>query len=292
MDELVFKIEHKYRPYTDELNQTENSRVYKAQDLVLCKDVCIKEIHIPGVNKWEIERNLEMVRSEARTMVRVSEKTRLVPSIHLTYYDSAKRTFYIVMDWVVGKTLDNFIGDTPERVCESEFLKWIDELCEILNIMGRMNISHKDVKPKNIIIDSSRRLHLLDFGISVSLPNKIDGTPHYKAPEMETSRTVKRDKVDVFSVGVIMYEYFAKKLPIKGSEYAQTSVRNNNQDWDVFVAPNTYNPHIDDRISFLIKMCMQKDPIKRLEIGRLKQEIKSLRRVRNFNADKIERRRT
>ncbi len=276
MDELVFSMQHRFRPYENTI--TDNSLIYKAQDLELQRDVCIKEIPVPfDANGRNLERNLNIVSREVRTLVRVSEMTGSVPSIHLTYFDKEKRKLYIVMEWIEGRTLDEFIAPDNQRVRPGELLAWMEQLCDILAIMARKNIYHKDIKPKNIIIDMHRRLRLLDFGLSSSLPNKVDGTPCYRAPEMETAKTVNRDKVDVFSIGVILYQYYAKKLPMKGREYAQKSFRNYNEDWDLFMEPKEFDDSIPERMNTLIKDCMQKDHEKRPDIFALQRQIRFLK---------------
>lgn len=278
LNDFIFTINHKYRPYPDTVINTGNSIIYKVQDLDLRKDICIKEVHIAGRQNVDVSRNVEKAMSEARTMVKVREKTSAVPTIYLTYYDEKNRKLFIVMDWIKGKTLDNYIGSGVLRITEIEFLTVIEELCFALREMSNMKIYHKDIKPQNIILDSNKRLHLVDFNISVSLPNKIEGTPLYRAPEMETSKSVTRNKVDVFSIGVIMYQYYTGKIPKKGFEYAQKSIRRDNADWDIFVQPKEINNKINESANSIITNCMQKDVNKRYDIRKLLYEIKSYKR--------------
>ena len=278
MDDFVFRIKHVYRPYEETRVSTGHSVIYKAQDLNLKKDVCIKEVHISGERPEEVRRNLDEAMKEARTMVQVSERTPAVPAIHLTYFDENKKTLYIVMDWVSGDTLDKYMGDGSTRARDDEFLGWIEELCDILGIMADLRIFHKDIKPENIIIDHKKKLHLLDFNISASLPNKLEGTASYKAPEMETSATVKRDKSDIFSIGIIMYQYFCRKLPQKGREYGQKSVRRSSPDWEFFIQPRDIDPLIPGRINNIIMNCMQKNPEIRMNIYQLKKNIFSAKK--------------
>jgi len=290
MNEISFTIEHKYRVYPDSVINTDNSVIYKAQDIQLQRDVCIKEIRVMGDTKKDLERNLNKALSEARSMIKIAEKTNAIPNVYLHYYDSKTQKLYIVMDWINGKTLDKLIEPEPGRVDEFEFLGWMEELCSILLTMSGLKMYHKDIKPENIIIDKKKKLHLMDFNISVSLPNKIEGTPIYRAPEMETSKTVTRDKVDVFSIGVILYQFYTGRIPKKGSEYAQKSIRRYNADWDLFVQPKEINEKIPDKINSLIVYCMQKDPNKRYDIGKVLHEIKAYRREMRMHGEKNRRR--
>lgn len=278
MNDLIFSIQHIYRPYSDNITETDNSIIYRAQDLNLAKDVCIKKIVIPGTSEAELKRNYQKALSEARTMVKVSSRTSAVPSIHLTYYDSKESNLFIVMDWVQGNTLNAYIEEGPQKVSEFEFVTWIEELCAILSTMSELNIYHKDIKPENIIVDSFRKVHLIDFNISVSLPNKIEGTPFYRAPEMETSTSLSRNKVDVFAIGVILYKYYTNKVPSKGSEYGQKSIRNKNPEWDLFIHPKELNAKMAERMDAIITDCMRKDPTNRSSIKTLHRDIKNYKR--------------
>lgn len=274
MSKLSFNIEHNYLLHDEDRVTTDYSVIYRAQDLVLRKDVCIKEVRIAGQMRDEIQQNLNNAILEARKMVQVSERSKAVPAVHLTYFDKESKKFYIVMDWIAGDTLDRFIGNGSTRANEWQFLTWMEDLCEVLITMSREKIYHKDIKPANLIIDRRERLHLLDFSISASLPNKVEGTPFYKAPEMENASTVKRDKVDIFSIGVMMYQYYTGKIPRYGSEYGQRSLRHRNTDWDVFVYPNEINPDVSERVNGIIANCMQKNPDKRMDIWTLKKQIR------------------
>ena len=282
LSDLVFTINHIYRPYPDSVIKTINSTIYKAQDLDLKRDVCIKEVNIAGEKDKEVRQNLKKAMSEASTMIKIRGKTDAVPTIYLTYYDEEKRKLYIVMDWIIGNTLDYYINSNRMCFDEKKFLKWIETLCDVLKEMSGQKLYHKDIKPQNIIIDNNEKLHLLDFNISVSLPNKLEGTPLYRAPEMETSKSVRRDKVDVFSIGVILYQYYTGKIPMKGSEYAQTSKRKYNKDWDYFVPPKEIKRTVSESMNKIIVNCMQKDVEKRYEIRDVKHEIQGyLRKLRN-----------
>lgn len=288
MNDFRFPIEHVYRPYPESVIRTENSVIYKAQDLDFQRDVCIKEVSIAGRTAGEKKKNLEKALSEARTMVKVTGKTESVPAIYLVFHDPDASKIFIVMDWINGRSLGEFIADTPGRVKEFEFITWMEELCSTLAVMSEpeLKIYHKDIKPDNILIDTAHKLHLMDFNISVSLPNRIEGTPLYKAPEMETSKTVNRDKVDVFSIGVILYQYYSKKIPVKGREYGQRSILRDNDDWDIFIHPKENVPDMSEHMDRIITNCMQKDARKRYDIKQLLYEIRAYKREISRNGKK------
>ena len=76
------------------------------------------------------------------------------------------------------------------------------------------NIAHLDIKPQNIIIDETLNIKLIDFSISIDYRDKnmiklpANGTPHYIAPEVEHSKTIRTkdfEKVDLYSLGVMLF---------------------------------------------------------------------------------------
>lgn len=256
--EISFSKEHRYRCITDTKIETGCSTICQAQDLDLNRDVCIKMVKISGQNKKEVNLRLEKAMLEIKAMVRISEHTDRVPIIYETFFDETNLTLYIVMQWISGCSLKDKMG-----VSEIQFIRWMIDLCDVLSLMERRHLYHKDIKPANIMINSKNELYLIDFNISVSTPNRIEGTVHYKAPEMDyDSKYMGREKVDMFAVGVMMYEYYAKEVPKRTKEYAKNSERGSFE-WDLFVEPIQKNPNIPTEINEIIIKCMKLDPKQR-----------------------------
>ena len=78
---------------------------------------------------------------------------------------------------------------------------------------------HRDIKPENLIFDSKGFLHITDFGISRKFQNlpltELSGTPCYMAPEI-LMKTGHSYSVDIYAMGIIMYEFMTGKRPYKG----------------------------------------------------------------------------
>ena len=276
-NELSIPITHRLSIYQDSHFDTDNSTIFMAQDLNTMSDVCVKSVKISGEGKREKEQNLERAKSEARMLGWLSCKTRHVPSLRYTYFDKASSNLYIVMDLLHGDTLECFMGDSVKRVSDRQFITWMIELCTILEYLEQRHGAHKDVKPANIIIDKERKLNLIDFNITSSLANKTEGTPGYRAPEMEPGLSVgKRTKVDMFSIGVIMYEFFAGKRPVKGKDYA-TSALAEGEEWSRFTEPKQINPEISQELNDIIITCMKRHPDNRYRgIKELKHHLTTL----------------
>ena len=215
-------------------------------------------IDIQGENRNEKTKNYNKAYSEVKAMISLSEENLPIPSIYETYYDETHSKLYIMMDWIKGDTLAKHM-DVPEM----KLIQWMIDLCDVLDTMERKHIYHKDIKPNNIMIDSKGRLFLIDFNISISTPNLIEGTVNYKAPEMAAdSKYVGREKVDMFSIGVILYEYYTGIIPTRGNEYAKNRSRGPFE-WDKYTYPKEKNADISDEVNEIIARCMKLDPKQR-----------------------------
>jgi len=88
---------------------------------------------------------------------------------------------------------------------------YVDQICQALQFIHKYNVIHRDLKPENILIDKEGNLKLADFGWS----NFVDeihtkretycGTLDYLAPEMIIGNHAHDYRVDIWSVGVLIY---------------------------------------------------------------------------------------
>ncbi len=214
--DLKFTENHCYR-YDEASHVTPNSELYKALDLTLNRTVALKKVIIQGNTPRERKENLKRAQQEVKTMVQIGELTAKIPNIYGTYYEEKENALFIVMQWINGETLADKIKRSTSL---SMFLRWMQELCQILDVMAKKNFQHKDIKPENIMFNQNNDLYLIDFNISVSVPNQMEGTLYYKAPEMDYgSITTARDKADMFSIGVMMYQFVTGRIPARMMDY-------------------------------------------------------------------------
>lgn len=272
--ELNFTIKHRYLIQEETRIETENSAIYKAIDVEMGRNICVKQIRIQGANDREVKVNLSVALTEVKTMVEIGDQTSRVPTIYETYFDPADKMLYIIMQWIEGKDLSKLMN-----VPELQFIRWMISLCDILSIMENKKLYHKDIKPGNIRINQENELFLIDFNLSISTSNRVDGTLHYKAPEMDmNSKYMGRDKVDMFAIGVMLYEYYTKEVPKKTIDYAKNRQRGNFE-WDVFIEPIEKNSSMKKGINDIIVRCMKLDAKQRYRnMNELKYELKNVER--------------
>lgn len=268
----------RYQLSEDSKIETLTGGLYRAQDLELGRTVAVKQVKIAGETPMQRRKNYEKARSEVQALIRIGDENVRVPKVYATHFDEGKGIFYIVMEWVRGVTL------AEKMACNSrQFLRYMDDLCYILDKMERKNLYHKDIKPQNLMITPDERLYLIDFNISISTPNLLEGTLHYRAPEMsEQMAYAGREKVDMFAIGVMLYEFFTGAVPVSGQDYARI-LRRGPAEWNRFTAPKEKNPKISDELNEIIIKCMKLDPKQRY--GRI-SELKAALREAGKNIGK------
>ncbi|MBL8103212.1 MAG: serine/threonine protein kinase [Anaerolineales bacterium] len=123
---------------------------------------------------------------------------------------------YIVMRYMSGGSLDDKLQKSEIKLTEMAHI--LKRVSEALDAAHARNIIHRDVKPSNILFDSTGEAFLSDFGIAKSKTIADDegewlvGTPAYMSPEQ-----VKGDKVDgrsdIYALGVTLYRLLSGRLP-------------------------------------------------------------------------------
>jgi len=132
---------------------------------------------------------------------------------------------YIVMEYCDGGDLSTFIHSRQklnEKVCQL----FLQQLASALHYLRQNNVSHMDLKPKNLLLTSKTRpkLKLADFGLAQSLGNdetqtSLKGSPLYMAPEILLQKSYDAS-VDLWSVGVILYESLFGRAPYSSQNLA------------------------------------------------------------------------
>lgn len=134
---------------------------------------------------------------------------------------------YIVMEYVEGETLKVRLGQTQsDPATVPQVLSFVVMVARALHYVHQRGILHGDIKPANLIVTPQGTPKIMDFGIarrshttksspwSVTLEDEIAGTLGYLAPEQFTANEIDA-RADVFSLGVIAYQWLARRLPFQ-----------------------------------------------------------------------------
>lgn len=110
-----------------------------------------------------------------------------------------------------------------QRFSEYKAAQYIAQMASALKYLHKKHIIHRDIKPENILVGVYGELKISDFGWSVHAPNNrrttLCGTLDYLPPEMLSSTDgVYGGKVDLWSLGVLMYEFLVGEAPFEDSQ--------------------------------------------------------------------------
>jgi len=201
--------------------------VYRARDTRLDRIVAIKVL---PAHLTSNEASRARFEREARAISALSH-----PNI-CALYDVGRdgETEYLVMEYLEGETLADRIA--RGSLSRSQLLKWGAQIAEALQHAHRSGITHRDLKPGNIMITSSGA-KLLDFGLAKfaeAAPELLDpedtetrrepltaegmvvGTVQYMSPEQIEGQNVDH-RSDIFALGVILYEMVTGRRPFGGT---------------------------------------------------------------------------
>ncbi|KAM8867337.1 aurora kinase A [Synchiropus picturatus] len=109
--------------------------------------------------------------------------------------------------------------------CETRSATYIMELADALNYCHSKKVIHRDIKPENLLLGANGDLKIADFGWSVHTPSSrrstLCGTLDYLPPEMIEGKT-HDEKVDLWSLGVLCYEFLVGKPPFESKTHEDT----------------------------------------------------------------------
>lgn len=123
---------------------------------------------------------------------------------------------YLVTEYVEGETLAERLSQGPLTIEDADAL--VSALCGGVGAAHGHGILHGDLKPANVLWGSSPRL--VDFSASkilgldrLTATGEVSGTPAYMAPEVLTGKTEVDERIDVYGLGVLLYEALSGKRP-------------------------------------------------------------------------------
>jgi serine/threonine-protein kinase len=179
------------------------SVVYRAKDLQEGAKVAIK-VPSAGHQSAELKKALK---NEMRYVAKLDHPGIL----HLKNADEFKRLFFLVFPLGEKSLTDRL----KSRLAVRKGLDYTEQLLEAMAHAHGRRIIHCDIKPDNVILFPDDRLRIGDFGIAraarKTLSGSGSGTMGYIAPEQAMGQISMRS--DVFSLGLVIYFIFARKLP-------------------------------------------------------------------------------
>ncbi len=199
------------------IKKDEYSAVVKAELVENGETVLLKTFSSSGD-----ERQIERFRREAALLQQLDHPC-IVKMLSSGKFDGG---YYIALEFIQGTSLgklldtDLFTSEDKERITSA--------LLDGVAYIHSLGIVHRDLKPDNILITPTMQIKIVDFGLSysgsegrVTRKNEILGTPAYMPPEClrGEEHTVAGD---AFSLGLIVYELYTGRNPLKGDSLSDT----------------------------------------------------------------------
>lgn len=236
------------------------SEVRAATDTVLQRKVAIK------ILRPDLARDttfLERFRNEARNSARLNHPN--IVAVHdAAIVDEDDETVpYIVMELVRGQTLRDIVKEDgalyPQRA-----MHIIADVCSALNYSHQMGIVHRDIKPGNIMITSTGKVKVMDFGIarvlnhptSMTGTTEVMGTAQYLSPEQARGHRVDA-RSDIYSTGCVLYEAITGRAPFEGDSPIAIAYQHVQEP---VTPPSHYNDMVTRELDAIVLKALAKQP--------------------------------
>ena len=249
--------------------------VYKARDTRLDRIVAIKVLPTHLAGRAELRERFER---EAKTIASLNH-----PHI-CTLFDTGHQDDidFLVMEYIEGETLAQRLQKGPLPL--DQVLRYAIEIADALDKAHRKGITHRDLKPGNIMLTKSGT-KLLDFGLAklrqdvapatpfselptannaITAEGTILGTLQYMAPEQVEGKEADA-RTDIFAFGVVVYEMATGKKAFEGKSQASLMAKILETDPPSMSALAPMTPPALDHV---VRRCLAKDPDDRWQSAR------------------------
>jgi eukaryotic-like serine/threonine-protein kinase len=247
------------------------ANVYLAHDMILDRDVAVKMLRLDFANDEEFIRRFHREAQSATSLVH--------PNI-VSIYDvgEEKDLYYIVMEYVPGQTLKQYIQQNSPLAVE-ETLDIMKQLISAISQAHQNNIIHRDIKPQNILIDHTGNVKITDFGIAMALSatsitqtNSVLGSVHYLSPEQARGGMANK-KSDIYSLGIVMFELLTGRLPFSGESAVSIALKHLQSETP---SVRRWNPIIPQSVENIVLKATAKDPFHRYNsVEEMEDDIRS-----------------
>lgn len=227
--------------------------IYQARQKTLDRSVAVKVIarDISGDTNF-----LERFEREAKTLGRLSHPN--IVSVY-DYGHTEDSQAYLLMEYIDGCNLREAMEGKHAGVDLPPVPDLIIKICEALAYAHSKGVVHRDVKPENILMGSDNSIKVADFGIAkivdhqkrtptLTATRQVLGSVNYLAPEHLDAPESVDHRVDLYAVGVMMYELLTGRLPIGRIE-----------------SPSDLNAQIDHRYDEIVLKALAYDPQQRYQ---------------------------
>ncbi len=167
--------------------------------------------------------------------------------------------YFLIMEYVAGKSLAGVLEEHPDGLPIDEVRRWFEGIAAAVGYLHRHGIVHRDLKPQNIFQEEGV-VKVGDYGLSKHITASQQsghtttiGTVHYMAPEVGSGHYGQ--SIDIFAVGIILYEMLTGKKPFDGESVGEVlmGIATKEPDYD----------RVPPQLVPVLQMALAKDPAQR-----------------------------
>ncbi len=253
---------------TDLVSRSGMATIFKANDLQTGQTVALK---VPFMQ----------FESDPGFYSRFEREEKIGTSLNHPYIlrvepiETPKSRPYIVMEFLEGQTLAHLMRSV-RPMPEKDALLIAARICDALHYMHDHEVTHRDMKPENIMICNDGSIRIMDFGIAKFEGQRrltfggftpTMGTPDYMAPEQVKGKRGD-PRTDIYALGAILYEMVTGSPPFEGAN--PFLIMNARLTGDP-IPPRQKNPDISPQVEEIIMHAMARNPADRYPDARVMQ---------------------
>lgn len=240
------------------VGQGSMSKVWRAKDSMTGRMVAVKVLDKEKTDKYNARFTGLEKPTESEIALQL-QHPNIVRTIEVGYTMHSEE--FLVMEFVEGSSL-SFYVETQNEIMQQHRLNFIIELGDAIDYFHSQNWIHRDVCPRNVLIDTDHHIKLIDFGLCVPntpefrRPGNRTGSANYMAPEL-IKRQPTDQRIDIFSYAVTCYEMWCKKLPWPEGNSLEAVIQHINNPPDSI---EEHCPELDSQIAETIMKGLARDP--------------------------------
>jgi Tol biopolymer transport system component/serine/threonine protein kinase len=236
--------------------------------------------------------------SDSSLVARFRQEARAASALNhaniVTIYEvgESEGTHFIATEYVEGMTLRERMSRTALTVGET--LDIAAQIAAALSKAHSAGVVHRDIKPENVMVDDEGHAKVLDFGIAKLVeqtresateaptvlkvetsPGAVMGTAHYMSPEQARALRDVDARTDVWSLGVVLYEMLAGRLPFEGETPSDVIVAILNKEP---LSLARFNREVSEALELAVEKALEKNRDERYQT--VKEMASDLRRIR------------